>query len=427
MNTLRKLRHSIADMIYPRLPRYRDLEKRALPVDYVTHPLRLHPPATFWHLIHHYSPSDFPTAPFVASRHERSLNDHSIAERLHNYFLYCSTLTPDTQWLSKGMWDELLERQFPHLVEVLKRGDLGAIHDRLSAAGQTEETDGMGLGSIIFRHTSTPTIANAINAMTVDRLAACATALGAIAVENPEQGRYGENIHIPLADFVEMIERQVGFPILRKPIMGLFGITYEGGIIDPRTPEDIYATARLHQIAESVDTPIAEIGGGFGGCAEFAIRSGFTNYTIYDLPLVGLLQAFYLCHTLPPEDVWLEGETPSNSTKVHIRPFFSFDASKHDLFLNRDSLPEMPARTAQLYLDKISAQPARKQLLSINQEGEAYALSTGNRQIKTATLAGRATGLKRKSRHPYWLRKGYVEEHYQSLGRRSATASPSPA
>ena len=49
----------------------------------------------------------------------------------------------------------------------------------------------------------------------VDRLAAVAEAIGAVPYENPESGRYGQNIHLAITELTDAIERGLGFPINR--------------------------------------------------------------------------------------------------------------------------------------------------------------------------------------------------------------------
>jgi hypothetical protein len=418
----RVLRHSLANEFYNRLPRYRDLKAKFekasasnpdAPADYVHHPLSRFPRGSFWHLIHGYSDDAIPTAPMKYTTDEGLAGDRQIIERLCAYYAHCVSLTPSAEWTAAGMWDEILGHQFAALKAAVTNRDYSAASTRLLSAFRSEETDGMGQGSQMFSAAKNPLVgailANATNSMTLDRLTMAAVAMGALPMENPEQGRYGENFKVPLADVVAAIEAILGYSIIRQPLMGLFGVSHGGGIIDARVPDDVYTSQRIRELAPSLSAPVAEIGGGFGGCAEYSVRAGLQNYTIYDLPLVGLIQGFHLCRSLSPDSVWFEGEAPSATAKIKIRPFFNFDATAHRVFSNRDSFPEMPEQTTLAYLKSIAKAERGTILLSINQEAGANAWSAGTNQTNTAALA-RESGLERQSRSPYWLRKGYVEE-----------------
>lgn len=371
------------------------------------HPLSQIAPGTFWHLIHHFTSAAFPTAPFETSEGIAHPQQDAIAIRLCDYYQRCLSMFVPSEWAATGMWDEISQTSFPLLHQHAVERNIEGLLSRLQTAQMLPETYGMGLGSTMYDACLSGS-SSMVNALTIDRLVAAAEATGAMPLENPEQGRYGSSCLLDLAEIVERIEKTLGFRIARKPIMGFFGVPYNGGIIDVRIPDDIYTAHRLTQIAKLTDN-IGEIGGGFGGCAEFAIRAGFTNYTIYDLPIVGILQAYFLCLSIGPENVWLEGEDENETAKVRIRPFFSFSAN-HDVFVNRDSLPELPAATVKAFLSRIN--DSNSQFLSINQEGEQFAMNSEERQINLNSVIKEYPRIALRSRHPYWIRKGYVEEMY---------------
>jgi hypothetical protein len=88
---------------------------------------------------------------------------------------------------------------------------------------------------------------------------------------------------------------------------------------------------------------IVEFGGGYGGMAVVARRLGFTGkYVIYDLPVVSLIQRYYL------DKVGCEAETISMSNWNHAGAL-----KEPDLFIASYSLSETKPRNREMIFDTL--------------------------------------------------------------------------
>ena len=150
---------------------------------------------------------------------------------------------------------------------------------------------------------------------------------------------------------------------------------------------------------------IAEIGGGFGGAAFQFFRTGH-GVSLYDLPIMGVVQGYFLSRLLG-KSVSLYGE--SGSGDVRILPWFCFENDNSDVVFNRDSMAEFPKHSAISYLAQIKARGVP--FLSINQETQHESGQVGVKQLRVSDLA-QEVDLKRRSRSVYWIRRGYVEEFF---------------
>ena len=147
---------------------------------------------------------------------------------------------------------------------------------------------------------------------------------------------------------------------------------------------------------------MVEIGGGLGRTAYYARAFGIHDYTLVDLPLTGISQAYFLGRTLSPQAILLHGENaPDESERIKISPPNPFinSTDRYDLALNVDSLPEVGRATAEAYVQQIATRAPI--FLSINHEANDF---TTRELIENNPKASAS------DRHPYWMRSGYVEE-----------------
>jgi len=231
-------------------------------------------------------------------------------------------------------------------------------------------------------------------ALAFDRFVRLAESMGARRTGNPEtiKGRY-KKIHID--DVIDQIEQHIGFELsFPSPFQNEYGLITKRGIASERIPLSIYQAWKLSKLG----TKVIEIGGGLGRTAYFATKFGICDYTIVDIPISSLAQGCFLGQVV--EDIELEGETLSERTIKLISPSAFFGSyKKTDAVLNVDSLTELGPELAEKYIRHISE--ISPKLMSINHE--ANSVSVLNIIEKT--------GLKTsQTRHPDWLRRGYVEE-----------------
>jgi hypothetical protein len=256
--------------------------------------------------------------------------------------------------------------------------------------------------------------------MAADKLLLLAEAVGAVPVENPEQGRRGKTVRIAPGQLVDAISSAIGIDLAPPGIDGgLFKVRTGVGDFWERDLNAIY-TAWLLRNYRSV----CEIGGGSGRVAYWALRLGVRQYTIIDLPHANMLQGFYLMKAVGPDSVSLHGEG-------HQAPISLVPSSVHksigitaDVILNQDAFPEIAADVVREYLEWVKDLDAP--LLSINHESRPPS-DSGSPQIRVADLVTEVGGFERTERHLYWLRSGYILERFERQGRsRHGTYSASP-
>ncbi len=235
-----------------------------------------------------------------------------------------------------------------------------------------------------------------------DNLRRLAEVLGAHRLENPEHRYYGAASAAtnPSADQVlKDIGDRLGFAIdIPNPFAGETGLATSGGVITYRVVQALYQAWRITDLTKGVASPrIVEIGGGLGRTAYYSWRAGVRNYTLIDLPMTAVAQAYFLGRTLGPDAVCLYGE---DRPGIRVQPPVAFHDGKdhYDLAVNVDSLTEMAADTARDYCQAIRARADK--FLSINHEANPFTVAEICSQILLPCL----------SRVPYWMRRGYVEE-----------------
>ena len=264
-----------------------------------------------------------------------------------------------------------------------------------------------------------------------DMLVSLAEALSVVPVESPEQGSTGLAFEAGVGELLVGLEQNSDldwtFPTWAPPP----GLAVEGRLITPDTPEQIYAAVRLDEAiclhldrrAEAANAlRVVEIGGGYGGMCYWYLkrRDGVASYTIVDLPIVNVIQGYFLARTLGPERVSFHGEPP---TQVKIAPDFALAEveSPFEVLVNKDSIPEMPRVTMMEYLEWGTGN-CEGLFYSYNQEVQAEVLGEAQGVVhKAVAEMGRFERLRRDES---WVRRGYVEEIYVPARKPSAHAEP---
>jgi hypothetical protein len=210
-------------------------------------------------------------------------------------------------------------------------------------------------------------------------------------------------MQLPLAELVQLIENFTGTPLAIPDLnRGLHGLRTGGGLLTERSLNAFYCAYRAQQVARARNgSRILEIGGGMGYVAYFAFLFGCREFTLVDTPLSNLLQAWFLMRALGADQVVLAGEPePASGGFVRIAsPDYLEKKSRVDLVVNIDGFTEYGMDTAANYFDLI--RQISGALLSVNHEANRY---------RVRDLTAKAGGFAKTQRHPYWMRRGYVEE-----------------
>jgi hypothetical protein len=250
---------------------------------------------------------------------------------------------------------------------------------------------------------------------TVEQLLSLAESQGVVRAENPEQGEVAVALRTRELDSIvsalaQRLGARVGVPEVGSP----YGLDISGQLITADWPDQIYGALRLAGAVE-VFLPggrasrIVEIGGGYGGMAYWLARILDSDIRIIDLPLVNVIQGYFLGQTTAPGDVSFYGEP---NRRLAILPTHALDAieSPYDVLVNKDSMPEMPRQELRRYL-QWTTKACRGIFYSYNQEGAAPFAGTAQNVVAEATRE--VAGFTLLGRDRSWLRNGYVEEIYR--------------
>jgi hypothetical protein len=234
-----------------------------------------------------------------------------------------------------------------------------------------------------------------------DGLLSLAEAIGARRTTYPEINvdvtlTQGERV-FDVDAMIDLIEHEIGLALnFPNPFPNELGLRSKRGIIGFRTIQALYQGWRIGHVARS--DRVLEIGAGLGRSAYFSRVFGVKEYTIIDVPLTNAAQGYFLGRVLGEDNVALGGEPDKRA--VRIVPSTDLDAvdEKYDLIVNVDSWTEMPVTAARGYWD--FARKHRTPILSINHEFNPHTVREFYKD---------ETGV-RAARHPYPMRRGYVEE-----------------
>lgn len=364
-------------------------------------------------IVHHaypygllYSPVQFPEAEPVSDA------DVALAERLLR--AYRRAVQDEERAIHRAkddVWNVIENAYHPEFIGILREGDPRKLAEKLAVAFLDPISHGLGPGPMVRDVCRTEEGNAGIATLCLDRLISLAEAMGLLTVENPDQGKWGENVYEPPDEVAAKIEQALGIPICPPPACSYFGMPVNGKLLFAKSCEHIYSAWRLWELGGGAAGSICEIGGGYGGVAYYMVRMGLQRYTIFDLPRINVLQGYYLVKTLPETAVSLYGEPEAG---IRVLPYWESakePAGRFTAALNQDSFPEIAAVIVLDYLRDLRRSVAGP-LLSINQESQAPSTCPEHLQNLVPDLVRQAGGYHRTGRFPYWLRKGYVEEVY---------------
>ncbi len=242
-----------------------------------------------------------------------------------------------------------------------------------------------------------------------DCLFGLAVITDAVRIQNPERveslaDEYAKEI-IDVDTLLKLISEKIEFEIsFPNPFPQEIGIKTGRGIASYRAIQAVYQAYRIVElVGNRANARVLEIGAGLGRTAYYASQMGVKNYTIVDLPITNVAQAYFLGRTLGDDHIRIEGEVGNvhnHEDSINIMPPYYLDnnpSDHYDLVINADSLTEMDDSYQEYYSDYIKKHCDC--FLSINHEANKHTVNEIiNHCNRTRTL--------------YPLRRGYVEEVY---------------
>jgi hypothetical protein len=192
---------------------------------------------------------------------------------------------------------------------------------------------------------------------------------------------------------LKCIDEHIGFRVIfPNPFPGEIGLPTSRGVASFRAVQSLYQAWLVAGLVGGTRARVVEIGAGTGRTAFYARQLGITDYTMINLPMANVAQANFLARVLGEETVALFGEK-KNRSQIRILPSTAFFRSndKYDLAVTT-------LDTARSYCLEIKNRAPK--LLSINHEYNSFTVRNLCYEI----------GFPQGTRHPYWMRRGYVEE-----------------
>ena len=245
--------------------------------------------------------------------------------------------------------------------------------------------------------------------LVIDKILNFAEYLGILRHNNPE--RYRIIFKKPSLDnLINEIEKKINIELKFNNVFpGEKGVKTQKGIISNREIQAIYQAYKIKEIFKKNNYKnILEIGGGLGRTAYYCYKFGIKNYTIVDLLIPRVCQLNYLSRVLNEENIINESqiinlENLENKIKI-ISPNYLFNKNiKYDLIFNSDSITEIDSVNQNKYINFIKKNA--KYFYSINHESNKNRVN--NLFSNTNILA--------VEKNLYWLRRGYLEEHFKFI------------
>jgi len=329
-------------------------------------------------------------------------NDRPLVERLIDAFLRAdesACYSDDSQWVT-------FRRMQESVVEAIRARDSAAVSHILRRPHEGYLLYGfedLGVWSVEgYKRAERRTV---YAAHCYELLQQLARATGVLALPNPEA--LEREIAVPeLPLLLDRLETALRFSIRpTEPYPYYYGLDTDRGVLGVRVLNALYCAWRIRQLTAGLASPrILEIGAGLGRLAEYAYRSGLTNYWIVDVPMTSLVQGHFLSHALGEDRVVLDGEPDEDARKDVVRilnpeRFFADDRLRFDLVINSDSLTELGRDVAAKYFRRVAE--CSPVLFSVNHEVNAFRVIDLHQELRVFDSV---------DRRPYWMRAGYVEE-----------------
>lgn len=318
---------------------------------------------------------------------------------------------------ARGMWAWMFNTYQQPLADALERHDPAGLARLLASMFQREFTKGLMVYADVSNSRSWLG-SRILSLKSLDALVSLAEALGVVPIEAPEQRRaglaFGGDVEELLARVDDALGFRVDFPNLGAP----FGMTVDGRLSTHETPEQIYAAVRLDQatrahLGRPPRTPlrIVEIGGGYGAMCYWylCLNTSDVRYTIVDLPIMNVLQGYFLSNALGVDAVSLYRE-PDARVRIVPDSALADVESPFDALVNKDSMPEMPYDAVLGYL-QWGRSACSGFFYSYNHETPLQFPDHGSGHVPAAIK--QVGGFTLRRRDHSWLRRGYAEEIYR--------------
>ncbi len=352
---------------------------------------------------------------------EASGEDNEICRRLLVSYYKAIADIHEIERNTSQLWSEGLKKHCGLLISKLQSGNEKELAEILSHMFREDFVYGLASGNLVDNARSS--LGRMIWSMKYqDNIVSLGEYLGVTRTESSQQGVKAFALKDGLQALIEKIEKNIGMTVGFPDIGAPYGIRINGTLLTMEHPEHLYVALRLSRavryflkdrINKSLD--LVEIGAGYGGLAYCIMKLNkisIRSYKIIDLPLINVLQGYFLMKAFGASAVSLYGEIADTKSVISIIPNFAYEKdinSQIDVLINENSMPEMSDGIVENY-----AKFAKKRVsgLFFSYNHEAYSIVYGKPQVCVPEIFNRIDGIVRLSRDSSWVRNGYVEETY---------------
>ena len=350
--------------------------------------------------------------------------DVHLCQRLITAYHRACTDSDQVKKSTSELWSSVIDKNYGKLASLLEMRDATQTAMELSSLFGKSFITGIASGDVLS-HSNGKVGAAIWSTNYQSNVVALAEYLGLVRAESSEQGEVSYGLRGGLDSIVANIEKQLNISMDFPDVGAPYGIRANNSLITIEHPEHIYVALRInHAIQNYLNYEaekkhnLMEIGGGVGSLAYWLIKLEKTpvgKYSIVDLPLINVLQGYFLSKALGISKVKLYDEANDDETLVTVNPTFSINSMNQkeiDIIINQNSMPEMSEQSVENYILFM-----KKHLSGIffSYNHEAYALVNETPQILVPEIVDHVSGFKRLSRTRSWIRRSYVEEIYKRL------------
>ena len=314
------------------------------------------------------------------------------------------------------LWTKSIETYYGELISIMESRNAEKLAAALSSFFRKKFVYGLASGDLV-EHSHSKIGAIIWSLKYQDNIIALAEYLGIVRAESTQQGQKAYGLKEGIDKVIAKAEDKIGISIDFPDVGAPYGVLANNSLIMMEQPEHIYVALRINEAIrnylnkEGKKLKLLEIGAGFGGLAYWILklqRLNISTYTIIDLPIINVLQGYFLSKALGDSTVSLYGETFRDDATIFVLPTFTIttmNGNDLDVLINQDSMPEMTDQIVENYLR--FARENIKMFFSYNHEASG--------QVLVPEIVNRLGGFNLLSRNASWLRSGYVEEAYRTF------------
>ncbi|MBI5570809.1 MAG: putative sugar O-methyltransferase [Desulfomonile tiedjei] len=355
-------------------------------------------------------------------------DDVLLCERLISAYHMATSDRKEVADRTSELWAKGIELHYGKLAAALESRNLNQLATILASMFRQGFVYGLASGDLI-EHSFSRIGSKIWSLKYQDNIVALAEFLGVVRAESTQQGVKVHGLKDGLDAVVAKIEEAIGMSMDFPDVGAPYGVRANKALITMEHPEHIYVALRVHNAIRDYlgerngkKLHLMEIGAGVGDLAYWIVklqRIPLHTYTIIDLPIVNVMQGYFLSKALGASKVSLYGEPAREGAVMFVLPTVAIDSMPHqnfDVLINQNSMPEMPEQIVENYI-RFAKSHVSGIFFSYNHE--AYSIVYGKPQVLVPEVVACVKGFQRLSRNASGVRSGYVEETYKVVDRSS--------